>query len=367
MIKEIMKAFFIEDENKEEFYRLVHSENAKRIYPILLIVIAYLAYILIDSMIYDMDNPAFIGTMMIKGILIVLFISSTILLRKYKDSSNIRLLSQIIYGTALVGAILGATNSFLVQKLIPNITIFIIAIMLIAALVRMSLAGTAFVYGTVYIYFLVGFPYYQLNDDYLSWNTINGSIAVTVGVALSLMMLANRIVQFNDYKEIQRQNKQLYFLANHDNMTELLNHQSIHRSIQEMTNEALENGRRISLAVIDIDNLKKVNDSYGHICGDESIIKVANILKAHSREEDITGRYGGDEFVIILPDLSSEETNELLTKIKDEVATIFIKDINITVSIGIAILTDNNANSLVEEADKRMYESKKKGKNLITI
>lgn len=367
MLKKLTEAFYIEKDNKEEFYRLMHSENAKRICPILLIVIAYLTYILLLSIVHDFDNPDFKGTMIIKSILILLFIISILLLKKYKDSHNIILLGMIIYGTALTGAILGATNSFLVQKLIPNITIFIIAIMLIAALVRMSFLGTAFVYGSVYIYFLVGFPYFQTNEDYLTWNTINASIAVTVGVVLTLMMLAHSIAQFNDHKEIQRQNMELYFLANHDNMTKLLNHQSIHRSIEEMKNNALENDRIISLAVIDIDNLKKVNDSYGHLYGDAMIIEVANVLKAHSRELDIIGRYGGDEFILILPDTSSEEAYDILLRIKEAVANIFINDIKITVSIGIAVLTENNANSLLEEADSRMYESKRNGKNLITL
>jgi len=367
MIKKIMKSFYIEDENKQEFYSLVHSENARRVYPILSVVIVYLIYILINTIIYDIDNPEFKGTMTVKSILIIVFIISVILLRKYKDSNNIRLLSFIIYGTALIGAILGATNSFLVQELIPNITIFIIAIMLIAAITRMSVAGTVFVYGTVYIYFLIGLPYFQFNEDYLRWHVINGSIAVTVGIVLTLMMLGHRIAQFHDHKEIERQNEQMYFLANHDNMTKLLNHQSIHCCIEEMKNKALKNSSRISLAVIDIDNLKKVNDSYGHLYGDQMIIEVATVLKNHSREMDVIGRYGGDEFIIILPDIDLEEAYEVLLKIKDEVANIFIKDINITVSVGIARLTENNVNSLFEEADTRMYESKRNGKNLITI
>ena len=124
--------------------------------------------------------------------------------------------------------------------------------------------------------------------------------------------------------------------------------------------------------MIDADNLKQVNDTYGHKAGDKLILTIANTIKECLRTSDIICRYGGDEFVALLPQLPATRAVETGERLRSAVENTSFdadgKKIKSTVSIGIATYPDEVGNvfELLEKADEALYECKRTGRNLVT-
>ncbi len=160
-------------------------------------------------------------------------------------------------------------------------------------------------------------------------------------------------------------------LALYDNLTQLPNRTLFMIELQNELNRALRYNYKTALMFIDLDGFKAVNDTYGHLVGDELLQKVAQILTSLVRKTDITARFAGDEFTIILPDIKdSSEAQQVAQKILDKLNKEIVINhqiIHIGASIGIAIYPENakNIEDLIHHADKLMYEAKKKGKNKI--
>lgn len=162
-------------------------------------------------------------------------------------------------------------------------------------------------------------------------------------------------------------------LSETDEMTGLLNK----RSFSPMLNKAIEVAEQysqpLSVMMIDADNLKKVNDTYGHKAGDKLILTIASTIRDCLRTSDIICRYGGDEFVALLPQLPAAKAAETAERLRSAVEnTSFDVDgekITTTVSIGVASYPDkvSKTGALMEKADEALYESKKAGRNKVVV
>jgi len=125
----------------------------------------------------------------------------------------------------------------------------------------------------------------------------------------------------------------------------------------------------VSIAMIDIDNFKIINDTYGHEIGDQALIHVSQTIKESLRTSDILVRFGGEEFVILLPNCNHEQAVNVMEKVCSNVAnsSLIIEDereLNITISIGVSPMKDS-IDDMVDQADKFMYVAKKSGKNRV--
>jgi len=149
--------------------------------------------------------------------------------------------------------------------------------------------------------------------------------------------------------------------ARHDGLTGLLNQHSFY---SELRRELLRGHRRshsTSLIYFDLDGFKKLNDSQGHTRGDEILVAVAESMKTTLRETEISARYGGDEFCVILPESTVQEAEQVCQRLCDAIKK-STEGSGVTCSMGISIsLPDktHDANTLVKKADKAMYEAKK--------
>jgi two-component system cell cycle response regulator len=165
--------------------------------------------------------------------------------------------------------------------------------------------------------------------------------------------------------------EELERLANIDSLTGLLNRGAILRKLNEQMKYAKRYREELSLSLLDIDHFKKVNDQCGHLAGDDVLEQVAMLMWQNIRDADIIGRYGGEEFIIILPrtDLSSamnvaERVRKMIEahKIKDSEGNVF----GITVSQGISIYKlGEDEHSLISRADNALYKAKKNGRNRV--
>ncbi|BCM24702.1 EAL domain-containing response regulator [Methyloradius palustris] len=197
-----------------------------------------------------------------------------------------------------------------------------------------------------------------INELYLSpvLTNPNGKVQYYVGVQ-------NDITQIRQYQEaLERQ-------ANYDLLTGLANRNLLKERIKHAFNEGRRSGKVFTVAFIDIDNFKRVNDSLGHSIGDELIKMVAERLQHCVREGDTVARVGGDEFVMLLTSQSSEEsTHVVLQRINIEMGKPFPltkKQLTVTCSIGLASFPrdGDNAETLMANADSAMYRAKANGRN----
>ncbi|BBB32095.1 signal transduction protein [Thermotomaculum hydrothermale] len=128
----------------------------------------------------------------------------------------------------------------------------------------------------------------------------------------------------------------------------------------------------LSLVFVDLDDFKKINDTFGHMCGDEILKKVAMSLKSNVRESDYVCRYGGEEFVIILKNTSFEKAMKKAETLRKRIESLELlcnsNSVGVTASFGVSTLEDNNFKSekrLLAEADSAMYKAKELGKNMV--
>jgi len=129
--------------------------------------------------------------------------------------------------------------------------------------------------------------------------------------------------------------------------------------------------RPFSVAIIDLDNFKTINDAFGHATGDEALKKLAGCMKSQKRTPDILARYGGDEFVILMPETKADDAVILLERIRTKVGQIkFAENFSLTISCGIAeSLPDRNdsASEVIRRADLALYEAKSAGRDCVKI
>lgn len=180
------------------------------------------------------------------------------------------------------------------------------------------------------------------------------------------------IVTLNDVTKYHEALNQLETIAAYDSLTEVLNRRYLFMYSENELERAKRYNHSICLALIDIDHFKILNDEYGHQVGDEALKSFVRMIKENLRTIDIIGRYGGEEFMIILPETSVIDGIKICTRLKDIVSNTIIhyKEIktSITISIGLTggyIEKDTKIDDLIRAADIALYSCKAHGRNCI--
>ncbi|WP_440874375.1 sensor domain-containing diguanylate cyclase [Thalassotalea sp. PLHSN55] len=174
--------------------------------------------------------------------------------------------------------------------------------------------------------------------------------------------------------ELQQKNAQLEqkiaeieAISNTDLLTKVANRSLFETELSKEIARAKRYKQALSVAVLDIDYFKKINDSFGHKVGDELLCRVSQLLNDNVRELDLIARWGGDEFVIIYPELSSHSAFQACEKLRQLIANMAFKtDIPITCSFGVTQYQDNdNVASLFHRADTLLFSAKQQGRNKV--
>jgi len=194
----------------------------------------------------------------------------------------------------------------------------------------------------------------------------------------------NKLVGIISYMDISQALRKGYYIleekaeiladrANKDPLTGLYNKGYLIRSIKKHIKLAKKNNTSLAVMMIDIDFFKKVNDTYGHLCGDEVLKSLANLLREKSRAVNIICRYGGEEFLIIAPMANFKTANYFAERLRSTVENNDFyygeQKIKITVSIGVALFNPKikNGRELVKQADQALYAAKRNGRNQVQV
>jgi diguanylate cyclase (GGDEF)-like protein len=161
-------------------------------------------------------------------------------------------------------------------------------------------------------------------------------------------------------------------LSDTDELTGLKNRRAFNNALDVEVKKAARYNREFSVLMLDADDLKPVNDRFGHAAGDKLIVSIAQVVQESLRETDILARYGGDEFVVILTETSQPRAVEVAERIRASVEnTSFSSEgerVSSTISVGISCFSENSQDGIeiLAQADKKLYESKRKGKNSVS-
>ena len=210
--------------------------------------------------------------------------------------------------------------------------------------------------------------------------------ATGIGYSIEALMLAYilsyKIKLLENKKEellqtleskVEERTKELKHLASVDPMTNLYNRRYFTEISKSILSLAKRNKTETSIMMLDIDLFKNVNDTYGHKVGDDTLMNLSKLLLDTTRENDIVARWGGEEFMILLPETNIEGAFELAEKLrlKIEKSTIYLEDdteLKITMSIGVSQINHQNKQVLdtsIYKADEALYEAKKTGRNRV--
>jgi len=181
-----------------------------------------------------------------------------------------------------------------------------------------------------------------------------------------------RIVDLQSQLNVARES--LRFQATHDPLTKMLNRRAITDILEREVSRAYRYKKPVSLLMLDLDHFKKVNDNYGHLTGDEVLCKVSIRISSVVRDYDSLGRYGGEEFVVVLPNCDSTEGLNVAERIRRCVEETPIKTkrrmITITISVGVAVFTAGEkiaGRVLIHAADSALYRAKNSGRNRVEL
>ena len=169
-------------------------------------------------------------------------------------------------------------------------------------------------------------------------------------------------------------NSVLFEMASTDMMTKLKLRHYLLTILEKNYRECARQEGTFAIIMLDIDHFKKLNDTYGHTCGDIVLVEVAKIIRHSVRKIDTTARYGGEEFIILLPDASvkiATTVGERIRKLVEEMKVDFEgEEVGCTISIGVALFDkekDFRPESVIKRADLALYRSKENGRNQLTI
>lgn len=180
----------------------------------------------------------------------------------------------------------------------------------------------------------------------------------------------NNIISYQTVLELRSQQNSLYSLSMLDELTQLFNRHALREFAGKYFSEAIRYNRPLTLAVVNIDYFKDINETHGHATGDKILAELGVWLKRFVREEDMVARWSGDEFIFLLPNCDSATGKSLMERLQKRLAQFMPASVDITVSIGIVTMTSetkHSLNSLAELADTAMYQAKMAGRNCIRV
>ena len=190
------------------------------------------------------------------------------------------------------------------------------------------------------------------------------ALVYSVGITLIIFFLAGRF-----FKPVRR----LLHYAHFDPMTDLYNRRAFFESSEKFVSEVKAKKTSICLAMADVDNFKRMNDTYGHSVGDELLIAIAGRLRGALDDRDLIGRYGGEEFILLLAGADSERGMKVCERLRRAICDSPIQTaaglLNVTMSIGVASLSIDNPDlpTTINQADHALLRAKCTGKNRIVL
>ncbi|MEL7607545.1 MAG: GGDEF domain-containing protein [Sedimentibacter saalensis] len=344
---------------EKEFLNYELKRNAKVIGPIIIIYgLVYFVFVVSDYFsIMNTQSFQFILTVRL------IFLSSSVLIymgMKFINNYDIMIYLITAYEFVAVLAFLMIINQYetltflsILSVVAMNAAIFITPNKLInAQFISLFLNIAFFVFPANHIY------------------GIDTSVLIkTILYVIMIVTYCNIGFYLNNYYKRKQyaDSLELLRLSITDSLTGIFNRAKFNEELKKWTDYCSRYESDISLVFFDIDNFKRVNDNYGHMTGDKVIQDIVLSIQNKIRSTDIFARWGGEEFVILLPNTGNDQAAEMAERMRIAIEKITVSESeNITCSFGIATLRENESSeSFIKRGDKLLYEAKRRGKNIV--
>ncbi len=267
------------------------------------------------------------------------------------------------------------------QMVTVSITPFLIGCLVVGVVFLLRPRQALLLYSLAYLAYYAALPITQTNQAVLLSNRVNGITSAGIGLFLSLILykstrsdVQHKQTIEEQQEELEKKTRQLEHLAFFDQLTGTYNRRKFEQLIAKELEAMRQDAHSSCLVLVDIDCFKEINDTYGHLVGDEIMKAVANTFASHIRPIDVLARWGGDEFLILLSRTTVQEAQvmaQVLQKAVQAMQTIIGEHtIMVTTSFGIALLQRDNEDSYgtaYKQADSALYQAKQRGKNRVEV
>ncbi len=202
-------------------------------------------------------------------------------------------------------------------------------------------------------------------DEYLTKPFNSRELIARIASGIRILKLEEQLMQARHQMEV---------LAMHDGLTGLLNRRAIEEYAQAEFSMASRKGRSLSIVLLDIDHFKNVNDQYGHEIGDITLQHVAKILSDGIRDYDRVGRWGGEEFILVLPETQLQDAIVVAERLRIQISETVIRlenesSLSVQISLGIACSSGqfDSLAKFIDAADQALYQAKQTGRNKVCV
>lgn len=219
----------------------------------------------------------------------------------------------------------------------------------------------------IVVYLISGVVY---KDNHTLWRTTS---AFLVGILTFTSFVA--AIFYTLYKRSNKSVEELKERSSLDKLTELYNRSYLEPFLDSEIDNARKDNRKVSVIMVDMDHFKRINDTYGHVIGDHVLTIFAQVVLKCIRKSDIIARYGGDEFIVVLPDTDTETAKSVADRIRKDVSETYIPPIDgvvissIHCSVGISTFPVHcdSKSSLIKTSDLALYMAKRSGRNCTRV
>lgn len=225
--------------------------------------------------------------------------------------------------------------------------------------------------------FWFAFLFDNFTENYWYYEFLGMIFNIVVSVVIISVLLGHIVYHLNrsnyfQSRELRNQQQRIQILADHDQLTGLYTRREFENRYRDEFERTKRYGSNLSVMMVDLDHFKEINDTYGHPMGDAVLETTGEVIQRKTRSSDVTGRYGGEEFCLVLPETPLEGAKKSAERLRESLAeeTFKTKDgetFQVTCSIGIADYSPKyeDPEALLEEADDALYEAKETGRNQV--
>lgn len=257
----------------------------------------------------------------------------------------------------LVGALVCVHTSIALMPILLMTTMILTPLYKDKWMTILQAVFLAIIYIADCFYFIPHSPYMPVSNRFIE-------VSFFIGTLIATLLLVER-VNISGIMDEERSKR--------DSLTHLYNHETFYEELKYRRKRYQERGDGFSVMIGDIDDFKKINDTYGHAFGDRVITRIAEIFLQYGGKESFLARYGGEEFAMILPDTDGKKAIEVAENIRkqfeEQIFQTEMGDMHFTISLGVAAYSDGTekVSDFFEKADSALYQAKSKGKNCVML